>query len=75
MVVSHDAQGPATSEGKLTELQVEAVLSASPGTFGYELIAIITGAGIELSGYVPNKLVKEQALEIAAHTARYAGPG
>ena len=54
-----------TSMGKLEEVQVELALLNNPSTFAYALGCKHTGVNLELRGYVPNNLIKGQALEIA----------
>jgi hypothetical protein len=61
----HNAESIPPSQEKLEELQVELALLGNPGTFPYPLGAKHTGGSLELHGYVPSDLIKNQALEIA----------
>src|SRR5438132_6306475 len=50
---------------RVTEIDVEVAWLADPMTFPYYLEAHVTGAQLEVRGYVPNKAVREHALRIA----------
>jgi hypothetical protein len=61
----HNAEPIPPSQEKLEELQVELALLSNPATFPYSLGAKRTDANLEVRGYVPSTLIKDQAIEIA----------
>jgi hypothetical protein len=50
---------------RLAEMRVELALLGDPATFGHTLGCKHTGAGMEVRGFVPDDIVRAQALEIA----------
>jgi hypothetical protein len=59
------AKAPPTDQRRLTEIQVEIAWLADPLTFPYFLEARTTGSNLEVRGYVPNKAVRDHALNLA----------
>ncbi len=58
-------KSPAAEPNRLAEIQVEIAWLADPVTFPYFLEARATGGSLEVRGYVPNRSVRDQALNLA----------
>jgi len=54
-----------TDANRVTEIQVELAWLSDRGTFPYSLEAHIKGTNLEVRGYVPNKAIHDQAINLA----------